>query len=806
VVGLDHTFAAFVTHRDELDAHDVRSLEAVGIYVCRVGGTADTTDWPPYFDSAGAAVRWLATRGVTGELIVAIVANRAGGVRRSPEPELARVTFVSLASGGERRRKLAEMVAEQVARRRDGRVPMIDEDPAWTVALPGEPALERVAESLGALANGYCAVRAADEECGPGATPLVTVQGAYSTGTDPALAAGPVWTTVRAGLPAGRRVLDLRSGLLVRTVTGDRAGRSARFVSATRRHVQALRWEAAVDPIDGGQLLTAPPGPCTFTRTVLAGDHEVAVTTATGGAAIAVAARQRSGRHGALHVVERLAACVDVRPGEDGPALAEARLAEAEHVGFDRLLGEHRSAWARRWAGAHVEIDGDADSQLAARLAMFHLLSAARGEDEAAVGARGLTGPAYGGHVFWDADVYVLPALAALDPPAARAMLEYRIRRLPAARAAAQAAGERGARFPWESAGDGRDVTPRTGIDRHGQQVPIRTGDREEHISADIAWAVCEYAAWTGDTAMLTGAGGELIADTARYWASRAELDDHGRAHLRGVIGPDEYHEVIDDNAFTNVMVRWNLRRAAALAPGAGITADEATEWQQLAEALVDGYHPEHQLYEQFTGYWEREPLIAADIGEPLLPADIVLGATRIAGSQIIKQADVLMLHHLVPDEVVAGSLGPNLDHYLPRTAHGSSLSPAIHASLLARAGRPDEALELFRLAARLDLADLTGTTAGGLHLATMGGTWQALAYGFLGLRPRADQLDIDPCVPAAWRGLTLRFWYRAAIVTVRADHTRIEITADAPLTVRTAGITHACPPGTTVLAAGGTP
>jgi trehalose/maltose hydrolase-like predicted phosphorylase len=806
-VGLDRTFEAVVADARGLGADDLHLLRTTGMYVCLVGDEPDVTKFPPQFDSEAAAARWLALRGITGDLILVVEQGRdmAGDVPQ-PHRELSRATYVSLEAGSKGRQLLSEIVAEQVARRRDRRVPGLDEDPAWTIVLPGDLALERVAESLGALANGYCASRAANEECGPGATPLLAVQGVYSAGTDPALAPGPMWTTVRAGLPPGRRVLDLRTGVLARTVAGKSAGRSVRFVSAARRHVQAMRWEAAVDRVDGGDLLSAPAGPATFTRTVAEGGREVAVTAVAGGAGIALAARELAERHAPLLVVERLAACVDVRPGEDGAAaVADERLAEAEHVGFDCLLGEHRAAWARRWAGAHVEIDGDPGSQLAARFAMFHLLSVARGEDEAAVGARGLTGPAYGGHVFWDADVYVLPVLAALDPPAARAMLEYRVRRLPKALAAAAAVGRDGAWFPWESAGEGHDVTPRTGIDRHGREVPIRTGDYEEHIGADVAWSACEYSAWTGDVAMLAGPGGAIVVETARYWASRAELDDRGRAHVRAVIGPDEYHELVDDNAFTNVMARWNLRRAAALAPGAGVDADDAAAWQRLADALVDGYVPERQLYEQFAGYWEREPLFVADLGGPLLPADLVFGVTRIAGSQIVKQADVLMLHHLVPDEVVAGSLGPNLDHYLPRTAHGSSLSPAIHASLLARAGRPDEALGLFRLASRLDLDDLTGTTAGGLHLATMGGVWQALAYGFLGLRPHADRLDVDPCLPSEWQALTLRFWFHGAVVTVRADHAQVEITGDAPLAVRTAGTTHACQPGTTVLATGGT-
>jgi trehalose/maltose hydrolase-like predicted phosphorylase len=507
-------------------------------------------------------------------------------------------------------------------------------------------------------------------------------------------------------------------------------------------------------------------------------------------------------------VVERLAAWRgDVDEVPEWEALA-ARLGEIDAVGFDRLAAEHREAWAQRWSGANVMIEGDPQSELAARFAVFHLLAAAPDLGEAAVGARGLTGPAYGGHVFWDADVYVLPALAAIRPAAARAMLEYRIRRLPAARAGASALGLRGARFPWESTVDGTDVTPRFALGGRGQRIPIRTGQQEEHIVADVAWATCEYATWTGDTAFLLGPGRDLVVETARYWASRARVDSYGRGHLYGVMGPDEYHPVVDDNAFTNVMARWNLRRAAGLVDPGGSGDAEAAEWLRLADQLVDGWDPASALYEQFGGYWDLEPLLAEAIAEPPFAADVLLGGERLQGSQLIKQADVLMLHHLVPGEVGPGSLVPNLAFYDPRTTHGSSLSPAIHAALFARAGRPDRALELFRVAARLDLDDLTGTTAGGLHLATMGGVWQALAYGFLGLRPNDDVLDIDPCLPSSWDGLALRLQFRGRAVTVRATHDTVAITCAEPLRVRVGGLTPTTcsPPGGSFTLAGSAP
>ena len=192
-------------------------------------------------------------------------------------------------------------------------------------------------------------------------------------------------------------------------------------------------------------------------------------------------------------------------------------------------------------------------------------------------------------------------------------------------------------------------------------------------------------------------------------------------------------------------------------------------------------------IYEQFAGYFDLEPLMAAEVAPPPVPADLMLGPERVARSQLVKQADVLMLHHLIPDEVVPGSLAPCLDFYEPRTVHGSSLSPAIHASLLARAGEPDQALALLRLAARIDLDDLTGTTSGGLHLAAMGGLWQALAWGFLGLRARGGVLWIDPRLPSAWNALALRFRVFGNPVTVRAEPGGVTVACAVPMRVRIA-------------------
>jgi trehalose/maltose hydrolase-like predicted phosphorylase len=450
----------------------------------------------------------------------------------------------------------------------------------------------------------------------------------------------------------------------------------------------------------------------------------------------------------------------------------------AAEAGFDRLQAEQRAAWAARWAAADIEIEGDPASQQAIRFALFHLLSCAPLSGEAPVGARGLTGLAYSGHVFWDADVFVLPVLAATLPAAALSMLEYRLRRVGAAQAIAAAHGQAGARFPWESADAGEDVTPVSVRDQHGHIVPIRTGTHEVHIDAAVAWAADHYLDWSGDDAFREGHA-TLLLETARWWASRIVVDRDGSAHLRGVMGPDEYHDVVDDDAYTNVMARWNLRRAAALLDP---NDPEARWWEQLAASLADGYDPATGRHEQFAGFAALEPLRIVDVSTVPVAADVLLGAARVAGAQVLKQPDVLMLHHLVPHELPAGSLVADLEYYLPRTAHGSSLSPAVCASLLARAGRADEALALFDLAARLDLDDVTDTTAAGLHLATLGGLWQALVRGFAGVRLDGGVLRVDPCLPERWSRITVRLQWRGIPLQLSIGPEEVALTASGPL------------------------
>ena len=700
------------------------------------------------------------------------------------EPGRAPAGTVSVGGGAE---VFAAVLEDQIARRRAGELPILVEDPGWSIAVDGiDSGLERARESVLTLADGRLGTRGSVIVSHASEDPAVVMAGVYADGgAETQLLAAPRWNTITlAGAVSGpvRRVLDLHSGVQRQQIgPADDRVEALLLSSLAEPATAVLRMRGRCRPRP--ERLAQPAGP--YEEGEAEGCRWIRVSGHSGSVVAAAADEVRSVDSGA--VLDRVAAYEGAPIGRADVGHAAARAREACRSGFDRLLCEHRRAWGVRWQGANIAIDGDPDLERAVRFAVFHLLANVSDRDEAAVGARGLTGAGYAGHVFWDSDVYVLPCMAAINPPAARAMLEYRIRRLPVAMRVARAQRRDGARFPWESARSGQDVTPGSVRDPRGRPMEILTGRFEEHIVADVAWSVACYIDWTGDRAFARAQGRELILQTARWWASRVDRDPAGRGHIRGVMGPDEYHVPVDDNAFTNVMARWNLRRAAEAVAGR-VDEAERHHWLELADSIVDGYDPRTGVYEQFAGFDALEPLLIAEIADRRpVAADVLLGRDRVRHAQVVKQADVLMLHYLVPDEVAAGSLEPNLDFYGPRTAHGSTLSPGVHATLLARAHRLEQALDMLRLTARIDLDDVGHMTAGGLHLGAMGSVWRALVYGFAGVRPAGDALAIDPVLAPGWEALDLRLRFRGSRVRIRITPAATEMGADPPIAVVTA-------------------
>ena len=497
--------------------------------------------------------------------------------------------------------------------------------------------------------------------------------------------------------------------------------------------------------------------------------------------------------------------------GQCSGRATRAGLECAEGLGWRGGVARHEAAWAERWMCSDVVVTGDPAAQRALRFALYHLNSAANPADECvSIGARGLTGADYLGHVFWDTEIFLLPFYTLTWPEAARAMLMYRFHTLDGARAKAARMGWRGALYAWESADTGAETTPEqvSGPDR--QVIDVFSGRQEQHISADVAYAVWHYWLATADEGFLLDAGAEILLETARFWASRADLEADGRRHIRGVMGPDEYHGHVDDNAFTNVMARWTLHRgleAAALlrerwprrwevlARRLGVDDVELAQWLEAADTLATGLDPATGLFEQFVGYFGLQEIDLAAYAGRSVPMDVVLGREQTAATQVVKQADVVALLALLPEAFAGQSGAANFRYYEPRCSHGSSLSSSLHGLAAARLGDTDMALRYFRQTAAIDLADTHVAIAGGVHMAALGGLWQTAVLGFAGLSLRDDGLALAPRLPPSWTGLDFSVQWRGRRLAVRisqgAQSVEVTLEVGEPMMMVILGASH---------------
>ncbi len=516
-------------------------------------------------------------------------------------------------------------------------------------------------------------------------------------------------------------------------------------------------------------------------------------------------------RAGQIVCLERTVAAVRSDTGSDPGTQAREKLDVARHLGWRRVLAQHEAAWARRWQCSDVEVDGDAAAQQALRFAIYHLNSAADPADEhVSIGARALTGDDYHGHVFWDTEIFLLPFYILTWPEAARALLMYRFRTLDAARAKSARMGWRGAFYAWESADTGAETTPEQVIGPDRQVIDILCGTEEQHISADVAYAVWQYWQATGDEGFLRDAGAEILLETGRFWASRAQSEADGYRHIRDVIGPDEYHQHVDDSAFTNVMARWNIRRAidvaallrerwpecwTSLSSRIGLYDTELNQWKSAADSMATGLDPKTGLLEQFAGYFALEKINLADYAGRSVPMDVVLGRDRTQRSQVIKQADVVALLALLPEEFVGDTGRANFQYYEPHCSHGSSLSPAMHGLVAAQLGYSEMALRYFRQTAAIDLADTHVAIDGGVHIAALGGVWLTAVFGFAGLSLRSDGVAINPQLPKGWSSLGFGCQWRGRRLKIRIDQSKqcLEATLEKgePMTLVVSGTSH---------------
>jgi beta-phosphoglucomutase len=453
---------------------------------------------------------------------------------------------------------------------------------------------------------------------------------------------------------------------------------------------------------------------------------------------------------------------------------------------YNTLLAANEAAWDQMWQVSDVVIEGDIKAQLAIRYNLFQLLIAApREDDTVSIPAKTLSGFAYRGHVFWDTEIFMLPFFIFTQPAIARNLLTYRYHTLNGARRKAKDSGYKGAMFAWESADTGDEVTPRwvPPADGDGELVRIWCGDRELHINTDVAYAVWQYWQATGDDEWMREYGAELILDTAVYWGSRVEWNAKQEHYeIREVIGTDEYHEHVSNNTFTNRMVQWHLEKAllvlewlqnqhpdkaSELENKLQVTLERQARWRDIISNIWILYDPETRIIEQFEGFFNLEDLNLAEWEPRTRSMQAILGIEGASKRQVLKQPDVLMLLYLMRETPGFYSdletLQANWDYYAPRTdiTYGSSLGPAIHAALASYLNQPAEAYDRFMQAALVDLEDTRRNAKEGIHAASTGGIWQAIVFGFAGIRTSNSHPHAKPHLPSGWTRVKFKLQWR---------------------------------------------
>ncbi|MBV9535819.1 MAG: glycoside hydrolase family 65 protein [Solirubrobacterales bacterium] len=640
---------------------------------------------------------------------------------------------------------------------------------------------------------------------------------------------------VRYGeLRSHERILDLRDGVLRRTAewvspTG-RAVRvsSTRLVSFSQRAVAGILYE--VEPLDGAtpvvvqsELVTNEAGPDTqkdpraaaaltaplVSEGFVARDTRAVLTHYTRASGLTMSCAMGHVVDGpggtgmrveAFEDVARLAVSAEASPGKplrlikyvaygwssvrSPPAIRDqvgAALTEAEHRGWDKLLAEQRAYLDAFWERADVQIDGDTELQQAVRFALFHILQAGARAEGRAIPAKGLTGPGYDGHAFWDTESYVIPVLTFIAPHAAADALRWRYDTLDPARERAGQLDLRGAAFPWRTI---------QGEECSGYWP---AGTAAFHVNADIADAVIRYRDLTGDEAFDRNVGTELLVETARLWRSLGHHDAAGRFRIDGVTGPDEYSAIADNNVYTNLMAQRNLRGAAdaverhpEVAAKLGVDAEEAAGWRDAAERIVIPYDPDLEVHQQAEGFTQHQRWDFKNTTAEQYPLLLHFPYFDLYRKQVVKQADLVFAIVKRSDAFTAEQKARNFAYYEALTVRDSSLSASIQAALAAEVGYLELAYDYLAEAALMDLDDLEHNTRDGLHIASLAGSWFGAVGGFGGVRELGGGLSFAPQLPEALDRLTFRLAFRGRrlLVEVRHGQARYTLTEGEPLEI----------------------
>lgn len=479
-------------------------------------------------------------------------------------------------------------------------------------------------------------------------------------------------------------------------------------------------------------------------------------------------------------------------------------LKEAECKEYRTLLQESKEVWEAIWKKQDIVIDSrEDDAQVAVRFALYHLQIMVRKEDNrVGIGAKALSGEGYKGHSFWDTETFIFPYFQMTEPEVARTLLEFRYKGLYGARKKAKENGYKGAMYPWEAAwiSDG-EVTPYViGVNVHtGEPMICLTGVIEQHITSDIVFALWQYYTATGDQDFMDRYGYEMIIETARFWNSRLEwLEENGRYEIRDVIGPDEYKEHVDNNAYTNYMAHANMRLAVQViglicgerkdlyGKMQKLMQGEGTSLEQLERELEDKieklYLPQPDektgIIPQFDGYFGLKEIDLSAYKKASVVGTIYndYSFEDVQNMQAGKQADIVELLYQMEDITTPENKAENYAYYEARTLHDSSLSKAIHSITACDLGMDKEAYDMFMSAAFTDLGQEMKSSDAGIHSANMGGVWQDVVMGFGGVRIHDGHLRIRPNCPKQWEKFTYPIYWKGNKLDVTVCKDGVEV------------------------------
>ncbi len=456
-------------------------------------------------------------------------------------------------------------------------------------------------------------------------------------------------------------------------------------------------------------------------------------------------------------------------------------LQRAEEDGLDQLLAEQAEYLDDYWAVADIELVGDEQAQQALRFNLFELAQASACTHEHGIAAKGVTGGGYDGHYFWDSEVYVVPFLSYIDPEAARKMIRFRWRMLGAARYRAEVMSQSGALYPWRT------------INGEEASAYYAAGTAQYHINAAVVFALRRYLEASGDIDFLAREGAEILVETARLWVDLGFFASNGSDtfHIHRVTGPDEYTTVVNDNAYTNLMARFNLRYAArtvrllaewnhdaflALCRSTSLDLAELDAWDAAADAMFIPYDDHLGIHPQDSTFFELEPWRWEETPPEDYPLMLNYHPLVIYRHQVLKQADVVLAMFLRSENFTIEQKRRNFDYYDPITTGDSSLSACAQAIVAADVGYDELALDYFHRALYLDLCDSHGNTTEGIHVASAGGVWAGIVHGFAGMRESGDHIRFSPRIPRAWERISFHLRRHSSLIRVDIDHERCEI------------------------------